>query len=136
MGVGYGAVGGTSISISGSITTTPNISQPASSQTLKSINNICNGSSQTVYTPAAGKTFYLFGANLTVNSAGASVSVFGNDGTTACMSLATTSSGTAMGGIYAHGNGGGCPIEQYDNTHPLKITGTNTCGIRVWGVEI
>lgn len=93
-----------------------------------------NGASQTAYTPAAGKTFYLYGCSN--GTGGGTIGVFGQDGTTAMFQLVLTASGTAQGGALSSVNGGSCPIESYTNANPLKIQGTAGQSFHYYGVEI
>jgi len=99
---------------------------PNSTQTTKAAFLQGTGSLATLYTPTAGKTFYLMG--LAVYGA-ISASVFKNDGTTE-VARPTSSSGGSFS------IAGSAPIETYTNAAPLKFNGTNTGYISAWGVEV
>lgn len=95
---------------------------PNTSQTIKKAFAVGTGASATLYTPTAGKTFYLLG----INQAGAgSGSFYDQDGTTEIFR-------TTVNGIYAFVN----PLATYDNTHPLKFNIAATAYITAWGVEV
>lgn len=116
-------------SVTASVTTTPTLPTPGSTQTLIKITGTGNGSVQNAYTVTAGKTFYLFNAG-SVDGASSRVSIFANDGTT--YNWETWANIT--NGPTAHM--AAFPIGVYTTAQVVKVNVTNGFTYYLYGVEI
>lgn len=125
MGTQYGAVGGTSVTISGAVTTA--LPQPGSGQTIvtKYVENANTGT--TVHTVTAGKIFYCQGVTLSCNSAAdMGITVAGTKVLTG--QVTTAQSVTFHGGIIFSATAG----------QAIAVTGIGAAenSATIWGIEV
>jgi hypothetical protein len=84
----------------------------------------------TIYTPTAGKTFYLYG--ISTSNTIAILQLLARDGATPIGLFGGGATAAACKDLV----GGSCPLETYVNANPVKIN-VATAGVNVscWGVE-
>lgn len=122
------------VSVSNTITTTPNVSRPDSSQTVKGGQAASNGATLvTVYTPTAATTFYAQYACISNNQASAYiVYIYASDGTTVLQEVRLGLNGTTPAIIPLCG-------ARYTTANPPKMAtqagAAANLRYSIWGVE-
>ena len=117
------------VTISGNVSTP----LPSASQTHLVITGTGSGGSQTIRTPAAGKTFYVFA--MEILGAGGIYLYDAPTGAVVTARADTAASGTAWGGANAFISSP-IPLGAFTNANPCKVLATNAVTYCVFGIEV